>query len=188
MRYFDKFTDISGDLKQDFSRAEKILALNSPIMMFCVYVCMLAISWFGAQMVVASGNNPDLGLTTGQLGSMLTYTGQILSAFMMLSMVFTMLMMAKSPLQRCGEILGEEPDLSSPANAVTEIADGAFYLFIKSPSGDANEFCERAKKYEILMVPADSFGVEGYVRIAYCVSTDMIKRSLPKFRDLIKCF
>jgi ATP-binding cassette subfamily B protein len=76
-------------------------------------------------MILASGNDPALGLTTGQLGSMLTYTGQILSAFMMLSMVFTMLMMAKSPLQRCGEILGEEPDLSSPANAVTEIADGS---------------------------------------------------------------
>jgi len=62
--------------------------------------------------------------------------------------------------------------------------DGAFYLFVKSPEPDSAAFCERAKKYEILMVPSDSFGVNGYVRIAYCVSTDMIRRSLPAFRKL----
>ena len=60
-----KFTEVSGSLYKDFSKAEKILALNSPVMQFCVYACMLAISWFGAQMVVASGNNPLEGLTTG---------------------------------------------------------------------------------------------------------------------------
>ncbi len=66
--------------------------------------------------------------------------------------------------------------------------DGAFYLFVKSPISDANEFSERAKKYNLLIVPADSFGTEGYVRLSYCVSTDMIRRSLPKFEELIKEF
>jgi len=61
---------------------------------------------------------------------------------------------------------------------------GAFYLFVKAPSGDANEFSEEAKKQDILLVPSDSFGCEGYVRIAYCVSTDLIRRSLPAFRAL----
>ena len=61
---------------------------------------------------------------------------------------------------------------------------GAFYLFVKAPSGDGNEFSEEAKKQDILLVPSDSFGCEGYVRIAYCVSTEMIKRSLPKFKAL----
>ena len=61
---------------------------------------------------------------------------------------------------------------------------GAFYLFVKAPSGDANEFSEEAKKQDILLVPSDSFGCEGYVRIAYCVSTDLIKRSLPAFKKL----
>ena len=61
---------------------------------------------------------------------------------------------------------------------------GAFYLFVKAPSGDGNEFSEEAKKYDILVVPSDSFGCEGYVRIAYCVSTDLIRRSLPAFRAL----
>ena len=61
---------------------------------------------------------------------------------------------------------------------------GAFYLFVKAPSGDANEFSEAAKKLDILVVPSDSFGCEGYVRIAYCVSTDLIRRSLPAFEQL----
>ena len=121
----EKFTDISGQLQQDFSKAEKILALNSPIMMFCVYLCMLAISWFGSQMVVASGNNPLQGLTTGNLSSMFTYTTQILSGLQMLSMVFVMMTMSRTPLRRCYELLMEEPDLTSPANAVTEVADGS---------------------------------------------------------------
>ena len=121
----EKFTQISEGLRKDFSLAEKILALNSPIMMFCVYACMVAISWFGAQMVVASGNNPDLGLTTGNLSSMFTYTTQILGGLQMLSMVFVMMTMSRTPLRRCYELLSEEPDLVSPENAVTEVADGS---------------------------------------------------------------
>ena len=121
----DKFTDISEGMARNFSKAEKILALNSPIMMFCVYVCMLAISWFGAQMVVASGNNPLNGLTTGQLSSMFTYTTQILGGLMMLSMVFVMVIMSRTPLRRCSELLAEDPDLTSPENAVTEVPDGS---------------------------------------------------------------
>ena len=121
----EKFTDISGDLAKTFSKAEKILSLNSPIMMFCVYACMLSISWVGAQMVVASGNNPLNGLTTGQLSSMFTYTTQILMGLMNLSMVFVMMTMSQTPLRRCYEVLTEEPNLASPANAVTEVADGS---------------------------------------------------------------
>lgn len=64
--------------------------------------------------------------------------------------------------------------------------DGAFYLFVKSPESDASAFCERAKKYNLLLVPGDDFGCAGYVRIAYCVSTDMIRRSLPSFASLAK--
>ena len=62
--------------------------------------------------------------------------------------------------------------------------DGAFYLFMKTPEADANAFCERAKKYELLLVPGDSFGAKGYVRIAYCVSTERIENALPAFEKL----
>ena len=65
---------------------------------------------------------------------------------------------------------------------------GAFYLFIKSPSGDANEFCERAKKHEILIVPSNDFGCKGYARLAYCVTREQIEKSLPAFEKLAKSY
>ena len=77
-------------------------------------------------------------------------------------------------------------------NALTEFGytvvppDGAFYLFVKSPEEDAYTFCERAKKYELLLVPSDDFGCKGYARICYCVSTEQIERALPKFKALIE--
>ena len=124
-RETEKFTDITEDLAYTFSKAEKILALNSPMMMACVYICMLSISWVGAHLVVSSGNNPFNGLTTGSLSSMFTYTTQILSALMSMSMVFVMMTMSRTPMRRCYELLTEEPDLTSPANAITEVADGS---------------------------------------------------------------
>ena len=125
-REVEKFTSVSGSIYKDFCKAERIMALANPVMQLCVYGCMIAISWLGAHLVVASGNNPDLGLTTGQLSSMFTYTSQILSSLMMLSMVIVMLTMTRAPMKRCCEILTEEPDLASPAeNAVTEVPDGS---------------------------------------------------------------
>lgn len=64
--------------------------------------------------------------------------------------------------------------------------DGAFYLFVKSPEPDANAFCEKAKKYELLLVPSDDFGCKGYVRISYCVTAEQIEKSLPAFKALIE--
>ena len=122
----EKFTSISGSIYADFCKAGRIMSLNTPIMQFCVYGCMIAISWIGAHLVVASGNDLSMGLTTGQLSSMFTYTTQILSSLMMLSMVFVMLTMSRAPMKRCCELLSEESTLTSPAeNAVTEVADGS---------------------------------------------------------------
>ncbi len=120
-----KFKGISGIIFKSFRKAERIMALASPIMQGCVYFCMLAISWLGAHLVIQSGNNPDVGFTTGELSSMFTYTTQILSALMMLTGVLVMIIMARSPMRRCYEILTEQPDLVSPENAVTEVADGS---------------------------------------------------------------
>ena len=85
-----------------------------------ISACMLFISWVGAKMVVTAD-----GLTTGQLSAMFTYTTQILTSLMMFSMVFVMMILSRAPLHRCYEILMEEPDLDSPENAVTEVADGS---------------------------------------------------------------
>ncbi len=123
----EKFTDVSTALYKNFSKAEHILALNSPIMMTCVYATMLTISWMGAHMVIESGNNPLNGLTTGELSSMFTYTMQVLSGMMQLSMVFVMMIMSRTPLRRCYEILEEKADLVSPDAeiAVTAVPDGS---------------------------------------------------------------
>ena len=117
----DKFTDISEKMAKNFSKAEKILALNGPLMQACVYICMLTISWLGAHMVV----DPAGGLKTGELSSMFTYTTQILMGLMNMSMVFVMMIMSRTPMIRCYEILKEEPDLVSPENAITEVPDGS---------------------------------------------------------------
>ncbi len=121
----EKFTDVSGSIYRDACKAEKIMALNGPIMQLCVYFCMISISWIGAQMVVASGNNPDLGLTTGQLSSMFTYTTQILGSLMMFSMVFVMITMSVAPMKRCCELLTEVSDLQSPPDGIKEVPDGS---------------------------------------------------------------
>lgn len=75
-------------------------------------------------------------------------------------------------------------DIMSSCGFETVRPDGAFYIFVKSPSGDGNEFSERAKKHELLIVPSDSFGMKGYVRISYCVSSEQIKASEQAFREL----
>ena len=121
----DKFTAISQAIYRDFSKAEHILAVNAPAMQICVYVCILTISWVGAHLVVASGNNAAMGLTTGELSSMFTYTTQILTSLMMLSAVFVLSIMARAPMRRCYEILEEEPSLVSPQDPVTDVKDGS---------------------------------------------------------------
>ena len=118
----EKFTDVSGSLYKDFSRAERIMALNSPMMQLAVYSCIICISWLGANMIVASGNTT---FTTGNLTAMFTYTTQILSGLMMLSMVFVMLTMSRAPMRRCCEILAEKPQLRDPEVPVMEVADGS---------------------------------------------------------------
>ena len=120
-----KFTDVSTDIYNDFSKAEKLMAINSPLMQLTVYSCIIAISFLGAKMVVASGNSAANGLTTGELTAMFTYTGQILSSLMMLSMVFIMLTISRAPMNRAYELLQEEPELRNPENPVMEVKDGS---------------------------------------------------------------
>ncbi len=124
-RETQKFTTVSEEIYKDFCKAERTLAFNNPLMQLAVYTCILVISYLGAAMVVQSGNDIAVGLTTGQLTSMFTYTTQILSSLMMLSMVFVMMTMARAPLRRTTEILEEIPDLDNPKDPVTVVSDGS---------------------------------------------------------------
>jgi ATP-binding cassette subfamily B multidrug efflux pump len=119
-----KFKKISQDIYKGFAKAEQILALNSPLMQICMYTCMILTSWIGAKAIVASGNNAALGLTTGDLTALITYSIQILSSLMMLSMVFAMITIASSSAGRIAEILQEKTDIANPENPVMYVADG----------------------------------------------------------------
>ncbi len=174
----EKFQDISTKLYKNFSKAEHILALNSPIMMMCVYGSMLSISWVGAQMVVASGNNPFNGLTTGELSTMFTYTTQVLSGFMMLSMVFVMLVMSRTPMVRCAEILAEEPDLTSPTDgtAVTVVPDGAIDFENVSFRYSATAQHRALKEVELHIPSGATVGILGATGSAKSTLVQLIPR------------
>lgn len=120
----EKFGNISENIYKDFSKAEKGLAFIMPLMQFCMYACMLLVSWFGARAIVACGGNPAIGLSTGELMSLISYAMQILMSLMMLSMVFVMITMSKASAERIVEILNEESDLKNSNNPVTEVKNG----------------------------------------------------------------
>lgn len=115
----EKFDTISGTIYKDFSLAERILALNSPLMQGCVYACMILVSWLGAKQIVI-GN-----MSTGNLMSFFTYIMQILSSLMMLSMVFVMITMSRASAERIVEVLDEESDITNCDNPVYEVKDGS---------------------------------------------------------------
>ncbi len=117
-----KFGKVSKSIFDDFSKAEKLMALTSPLMQFAIYFCILAISWFGAKIIIESGMTE---LTTGELMTMFTYSIQILSSLMMLSMVMVMIAISKSSAERIVEVLNTESDIKDPKKPITEVKDGS---------------------------------------------------------------
>ena len=114
-----KFSKASKNVYQMFVKAEKILTLNSPLMQFTVYGCILGISWLGAKMIVVDS------LTTGELMSLLTYCMNILMSLMMLSMIFVMVTMSMASAQRITQVLNEKADLVNPEQPVREVKEGS---------------------------------------------------------------
>ncbi len=115
----EKFDETSGTIYKDFTKAERIIAFNNPLMQFAIYASIIVISYLGAKQVVA-GN-----IDTASLTAMFTYTSQILMGLMMMSMVFVMFTMSRAPMRRAYELLTETPDLKNPENPVTQVADGS---------------------------------------------------------------
>ncbi len=115
----EKFDETSGTIYNDFTKAERIMAFNNPLMQFAVYASIIAISYLGAKQVV--GGEID----TAALTAMFTYTSQILMGLMMMSMVFVMFTMSRAPMRRAYELLTEKPALNNPENPVFDVADGS---------------------------------------------------------------
>ncbi len=116
-----KFRKAAEDICADFTRAERIVALNGPIMQICIYFNMAFILIVGSHIIITERGT---GINVGEMSSMLTYGMQILVQLMMLSMIYVMLTMSAESIRRISEVLNEEPDIHNPENAVTEIADG----------------------------------------------------------------
>lgn len=117
-----KFGNAAEDIRKDFTKAERIVALNAPLMQFCVYFNMVFVLAVGSKMIISSRGQI---IDVGQISAMLTYGMQILMSLMMLSMIYVMLTMSYESIKRICEVLEERPALSSPSNAVTEVADGS---------------------------------------------------------------
>lgn len=117
-----KFGRISESIYKDFVKAEKLLAFNSPLMQFSMYFCMLFISWFGARIIVTSGQT---GLSTGQFSTLLSYSIQILISLMMISIVFVTMIISRASAERIVEVLDEKSDIVNPEEPVTEVTDGS---------------------------------------------------------------
>ena len=118
----EKFKKASFDIYKIFSKADHVIAFNSPAMMLTVYGCIMLISWVGAKMIVGSGGTE---LETGDLMNLLTYCMSILISLMMLSMVFVMMTMSLASAKRIAEVLDEQPDIVNPAEPVMNVADGS---------------------------------------------------------------
>ena len=117
-----KFGEASEDVRNDFTRVEKLLAINNPLMLLAMYICMIVIPLLTARAIIASGGT---AMDVGALSTLITYSMQILMSLMMVSMIFVMITISGEAARRIVEVLDTEPTLHNPADPVTEVKDGS---------------------------------------------------------------
>lgn len=150
-----KFQKANENLYHMFVRAEKILILNSPVMMFTMYTCILLISWLGAKMIVGGS------LSTGQLMSLFTYVINILMSLMMLSMVFVMITMSRASGERIAEVIEERSDLQNGEHPITKIKDGSIVFRNVSFSYQNDTEKEVLQKINLSIASGETIGILG---------------------------
>ena len=151
----EKFGKISKTIYDRFYKAEKLVIWNAPIMQFCTYLTIILIAWLGAHMIVSNK------LTTGELTSLITYSGTILTSLMMVSMIFVMLTLAVTSAKRIAEILDEKPSITNPKNPITEVKDGSIIFKNVSFSyvGKEDKLC--LKSVNIKIKSGETIGIIG---------------------------
>ena len=154
----EKFRKKSKHIYDLFTKAQKIIAFNQPTMQLCVYGAVVFISWVGARTIVLSGGT---ALTTGELTSLITYSIQILSAVMILSMILVMSTIATAAMERIFEVLEEVPELSSPENAIQEVKDGSIEFKNVGFSYVANKEKEVLKQINVKIASGETIGIIG---------------------------
>ncbi len=134
----EKFNNVSEDIFKNFSKAEKLLAFNSPLMQTCMYTVMLLIAWIGAKAIVG-----HTSMNTGQLTSVISYAMMILMSLMMISMIFVMVIISRASAQRIVEVLDEKIDIVNPENPIMKVEDGSvvFDNVSFSYSGKEDKLC-----------------------------------------------
>ncbi len=151
----EKFSQASSGIYKDYSSAEKLIALNMPMMQLVMYVCVLLLSWFGATLIVGGS------LTTGQLTSLFTYTFQILFSLMALALVLVTVTISRASAKRIIEVLTETPDLQNPEKIITQVKDGSVsfknvnFSYAKNP----NKLC--LSNVSIDVKPGETIGIIG---------------------------
>lgn len=153
-----KFKHVSNEIYQGFSKAEKILAFNGPLMQFAIYACILLISWFGAKIIVTTNMT---ALTTGELMTMFTYSIQILSSLMMLSMIFVMITISRASVERIVEVLEEEPTIKDKKDPIYEVKDGSIDFDNVSFSYVGKKQKECLKNIDIHIKSGETIGIIG---------------------------
>ncbi len=154
----EKFKKISKKIHDLFIKGERILALNGPIMQFCMYLSILLISWFGAHIIVSTGGSE---LTTGNLMTLFTYTIQILGSLMMLSMIFVMITITRASAERIVEVLNETPDIVNPEHPITRVPDGSIKFENVSFSYIKDKKKEVLKNINIDIKSGETIGIIG---------------------------
>lgn len=143
----EKFHKSATDVCKEFTKAEKIIALNNPILMFCISLAIFLVCFIGAKTIINSGATE---LTTGQLSSLINYGVQILSSLMMLSMVFVICSMATESANRICEVLNHESTLTSPENGVTEVKNGSIQF-----ENVSFRYSDKSKKNALMNINLD---------------------------------
>lgn len=141
-----KFENVSETIREDFTKAEKLIAFNPFLMQMAIYTCMVVISWFSASAIVESGNGSmvsGISMTTGELQNLLTCSMMILMSLMMLSMIYVMVMMSRESVERIKAVIAERPEIKNPEEPVREIMDGSidFEDVAFSYAGNSSKAC-----------------------------------------------
>jgi len=166
----EKFHKASETVYDYAIKAEKILVFNAPVMQFTMYVCILLLSWLGAKLIVSGS------MTTGELMSLFTYISALLISLMIMSMVFVMVVMAKSSAERITEVLGEKSDLANSGNPVFTVKDGSIEFDHVDFSYSKNENNLNLKNINLTIHSGETIGIIGGTGSAKTTFVQLIPR------------
>ena len=156
----ERFTGVSKYIYRSFVRAERVMAFNNPAMQLSVYASILVFSWFGAAMIVQSGNSPT-GFNTGSLTSLISYNIQILNSLIMVSFAFVMITISRNSAERISEVLREQSDIVSPKDAIADVPSGSVDFENVSFHYGSNEEKDVLRNIEVHIPSGSTVGIIG---------------------------